>query len=91
VTHHFYGLLEAAGIARLPYKNLRTTFGSRLFEAGVPDQAIADLLDHARTDTTKKHYIASTPQTAEQAIERLVADDQSRSQSRTLRTGVTER
>ena len=84
MTHHFSGPLEAAGIARLPYKNPRTTFASRLFEPGVPDQAIADLLDHARTDTTKKHYLASTPQAAEQAIERLVADDQSRSQSRIL-------
>jgi integrase len=91
VTHHFYGLLEAAGIARLPFKNLRTTFASRLHEAGVPDQVIADLLGHTRTYTTKKHYIASTPQAAEQAIERLVAYDQSRSQSRILEAGVTER
>lgn len=91
VTHHFYGLLEAAGIARLPFKNLRTTFASRLFEAGVQDQVIADLLGHTRTYTTKKHYIASTPQAGEQAIERLVADDQSRSQSRVLEAGVTER
>jgi integrase len=91
VTHHFYGLLEAAGIARLPFKNLRTTFASRLFEAGVQDQVIADLLGHTRTYTTKKHYIASTPQAAEQAIERLVADDQSRSQSRVVEAEVTER
>lgn len=91
VTHRFYQLLDAAGIARLPFKNLRTTFASRLFEAGVPDQVIADLLGHTRTYTTKKHYIATTPQAAEQAIEKLVAYDQSRSQSRALEAGVTER
>ena len=90
VTHRFYQLLDAAGIARLPFKNLRTTFASRLFEAGVPDQVIADLLGHTRTYTTKKHYIATTPQAAEQAIEKLVAYDQSPSQSRVLEAGGTE-
>jgi integrase len=91
VTHHFYGLLDAAGIARLPFKNLRTTFASRLSEAGVPDAVIADLLGHTRTYTTRKHYIATTPQAAEEAIEKLVSYDQSRSQSRALEAGVTER
>ncbi len=61
LTHHFYGLLEAAGIARLPFKNLRTTFASRLFELGVQDQVIADLLGHTRTYTTKKHWSRPIP------------------------------
>ena len=55
------------------------------------DQVIADLLGHTRTYTTKKHYIATTPQAAEQAIERLVTYDQSRSQSRVPEARVTER
>jgi integrase len=75
LTHRFYDLLAAAGIPRLPFKNLRTTFSSRLFEAGVPDRRIADLLGHTRTKTTQGHYIgtAGTSQTpAIDAIEALV-------------------
>lgn len=58
LTHHHYALLERAGIRRLPFKNLRTTFASRLFEAGVSDLEIAQLMGHTRTHTTKRHYIA---------------------------------
>ena len=64
VTHHFYAVLERAGIARVPFKNLRTTFSSRLFEAGVADRVIADLLGHTRTRTTQQHYIATGKPTA---------------------------
>jgi integrase len=59
VTHHFYALLERAQINRLPFKNLRTTFSSRLFAEGVPDRIIADLLGHTRVATTQGHYIAT--------------------------------
>jgi len=72
LTHHFYALLHTAGIPRLPFKNLRTTFSSRLFEAGVSDRAIADLLGHTRTATTHGHYIATSPAQALEAVARLV-------------------
>jgi integrase len=72
LTHHLYELLERAGVRRIPFKNLRTTFASRLFEAGVPDLTIASLMGHARTHTTKQHYIAETTTAAEEAIEKLV-------------------
>lgn len=64
LTHHFYDLLEQAGIPRLPFKNLRTTFASRLFEAGIPDRRVADLLGHTRTTTTHGHYIAAAEEWA---------------------------
>lgn len=73
LTHHLYALLERAGIPRLPFKNLRTTFASQLFAAGVPDRTIADLLGHARTSTTHGHYIAGASQEAAiEAAGRLV-------------------
>lgn len=74
VTHRFYALLEQAGIPRLPFKNLRTTFASRLFEAGVPDRRVADLLGHTRTRTTHGHYIGATDDWAPAiaAVEALV-------------------
>lgn len=58
LTHHAQRLYERAGIRRLDFKALRATFGSRLFEAGVPDMEIAKLLGHTRTHTTKRHYIS---------------------------------
>lgn len=72
VTHRFHELLDEAGIARLPFKNLRTTFSSQLHEKGVPDRIIADLLGHTRTRTTQQHYISTNPEQAVAAIARLV-------------------
>jgi integrase len=75
LTHHFYDLLLAARIPRLPFKNLRTTFSSRLFEAGIPDRRLADLMGHTRTSTTHGHYIATegaAQDAALAAVERLI-------------------
>ena len=74
LTHHHYALLERAGVRRLPFKNLRTTFASRLFEAGVSDLEIAQLMGHTRTHTTKRHYIALGDRHASalEAIEEMV-------------------
>jgi integrase len=71
VTHHFYDLLAAAKVNRLPFKNLRSTFSSRLYGAGVPDRTIADLMGHTKVRTTQKHYIATTPEQAIEAVARL--------------------
>lgn len=57
VTHRLYKLEAIAGVRRLPWKNLRTTFASRLFASGVPDRQIADWMGHTRTKTTQGHYI----------------------------------
>ena len=75
LTHHFYDLLAVARIPRLPFKNLRTTFSSRLFEAGIPDRRLADLMGHTRTSTTHGHYIATegaAQDAALAAVERLI-------------------
>lgn len=72
LTHHFYDLLASAGVQRVPFKNLRTTFASRLAEANVSDRVIADLMGHTRTATTNRHYISTTASSAVDAIERLV-------------------
>jgi integrase len=76
LTHHFYRLLELAGIARIPFKNLRTTYSSLLYAAGIGDPSIARLMGHARTHTTRKHYIATaglSQDDAVAAVERMVA------------------
>lgn len=71
VTHRFYDVCEAAGIARRPFKILRATYGSRLYDAGVPDRTIADLMGHTTTKTTHRHYIHSRPDQLVAAVARL--------------------
>lgn len=68
LTHRLYDLEAAAGVRRLPWKNLRTTFASRLFEAGVPDRVIADWLGHTRRSTTHGHYIDTANGSQERAL-----------------------
>jgi integrase len=74
LTHHAQRLYAAAGIRRLDFKALRATFSSRLFEAGVPDMEIAQLMGHTRVHTTRRHYIALGDRHASalEAIEELV-------------------
>lgn len=92
LSHHFDRLTTAAGIRRLPFKNLRTTFGSRLFEAGVPSRRIADLMGHARERTTQRHYIdtsgAGTTE-AVAAISGLLARESRRESRETVNGGVS--
>ncbi|HET7703883.1 MAG TPA: tyrosine-type recombinase/integrase, partial [Candidatus Limnocylindrales bacterium] len=71
LTHRFYALLAEAGIERLPFKNLRTTFASRLADAEVSELTISTLMGHTRTHTTRKHYIAQAPDATLDAIGRL--------------------
>lgn len=74
LTHRWYDLLALARMKRRPWKVLRATFGSQLFASGVAERTIADLLGHARTHTTQRHYIATGPASVDAiaAIERLV-------------------
>jgi len=74
LTHQLYRIEAKAGVRRLPFKNLRSTFASRLYDLGVPDLTIAALMGHTRTHTTKRHYITTTPAQAVDAVARLVAD-----------------
>jgi integrase len=70
----FHELLAAAGIGRLPFRVLRATFATRLFEAGIPDRRVADLLGHSRSRTTHAHYIGAGEgwESALAAVEELV-------------------
>jgi integrase len=84
VTHHFYALCDKAGITRRPFKILRATYGSRLYDAGVPDVEIAALMGHTRTHTTKRHYIArgtAAQVKAVEVIESLVSQSRNQSQA----------
>lgn len=68
MTHRLYQLEERAGVRRLPWKNLRTTFASRLFEATGNDRIVADWMGHRRTSTTHGHYIDTRDASQERAL-----------------------
>lgn len=75
VTHQFYDLCIAAGVPRAPFKALRATFASRLFEAGIPERRIQDLLGHKpESRVTQAHYIGAGAewQSALAAVEEMV-------------------
>lgn len=72
LLHTWYRLLEDAKVKRRPWKVLRSTFASRLFDEGVADRTVADLLGHQRTYTTHRHYIAGGNTDVTEAIGRVV-------------------
>lgn len=76
VNRHTQALELRAGIRPLPFRKLRSTYASRLAEAGIADLEIARLLGHTRTHVTKKHYIAAgpTPLAALEAVEVLIGN-----------------
>lgn len=84
LTHHFYDLLESAGVRRVPFKILRATFASQLHAAGVSDRHIADLMGHSRTRTTHGHYISTEGADLASAVAQVI---QSPSKSRDRREG----
>ena len=64
-SHQMRPMKEACRIAKIdppvPFKALRTTYGSLLAREGVPLQVIAAALGHADTRITEKHYAHLMP------------------------------
>jgi integrase len=94
LTKHFQLLLERAGLPRMRLHDLRHGAASLLVEGGVHPRIVQELLRHASSRTTMdiySHVSAAQQRDAVDALERMVRDDQSPSQSRVVETGVTER
>ena len=64
-SHQMRPMKEACRIAKIeppvPFKALRTTYGSLLAGAGVPLQVVASALGHADTRITERHYAHLMP------------------------------
>ena len=64
-SHQWRPMKEACKIAKIdppiPFKALRTTYGSLLAREGVPLQVIAAALGHSDTRITEKHYAHLLP------------------------------
>ncbi len=80
-------LCDRAGISPpVPFKALRTTYGSLLAMEGVPLQVIASALGHADTRITEKHYAHLMPNyVADKIRENLPAFSEQKSKVRRLR------
>jgi integrase len=59
VTHRLQKVMARVGITDGDFRMLRRTYASRMFEAGVSDRTIADIMGHTQTAVTHGHYIAS--------------------------------
>lgn len=56
-TLKFYDFLKQAGLSGFTTHSLRSTFATRLYEAGVPSLQIRDWLGHSDVATTEQIYI----------------------------------
>ena len=67
----FYRLVHKAGIKKCSFHTLRHTFATKLFNAGVPINAVSNLLGHAKTSTTLDIYVSLLPSLKKDAIKAL--------------------
>jgi integrase len=71
VTRRFQRLLQAAGLPRLRFHDLRHTTATVLLGAGVHPKVVASLLGHSTIQVTLDTYSHVTPSLAQQAAEVL--------------------
>jgi integrase len=64
-------LLKRAGVEQKKFHSLRSTYATRLFEAGVPLKTVQKLLGHSSLTTTEKIYISVMPKEKHNAADKL--------------------
>ncbi|MDK2933586.1 MAG: hypothetical protein PWP27_1396 [Clostridiales bacterium] len=67
----FYNIIKQVGIPKCGVHTLRHTFATRLFERGVPEKTISDLLGHSSISFTLDTYTHVLPDTKQDAIKVL--------------------
>jgi len=70
-TRRMEAAVEAAGISRISFHELRHTFASHLVNKGVPLAFVASILGHAGTRMVEKHYGHLCPTAEKEAIRKL--------------------
>jgi integrase len=73
IKNAFRGACKEAGIRDFRFHYLRHTFGTRAADAGVPINAIADVMGHADIHTTQR-YTHATDQGRRRAVDAAVVD-----------------
>ena len=68
-THHFQKAVEAAGVPRIRFHDLRTTYASNYAMAGGDIYALSRLLGHSSVDMTTKKYAGLHSRFMEKAAE----------------------
>lgn len=71
VKRSFKTATQVAGIADLQFRDLRTTYGTRMIQAGLALAETSKLLGHQKPTTTYKHYLGIDDSTRQRAIEIL--------------------
>ena len=71
VRRSFLPLLEAAGLPRMRFHDLRHTAATLLLGQGVHPKVVAEMLGHARISTTLDLYSHVTPTMQREATEAL--------------------
>lgn len=68
---HLQAICREIGISVITYHNLRHTYATRLFEAGVSIKTVQALLGHASIQTTQNIYIHVMPATKDKAVQAI--------------------
>jgi len=63
--------IKQPSLAGLTLRDLRSTYGSRLVQNGVPILQVSKLLGHSSVTITEKHYAALSDEGARQAVNTL--------------------
>jgi integrase len=83
--------LKLAGIPYFPIYNLRATFASRLSAAGAPDNFVAQMLGHSASSSILQTYAKAVDEYRRDAIRRLEAFRESRTDSSVTHIEVDRR
>ena len=65
--------LDRAGVSRVPLRGARASAASLLLDMGVSIEVVADILGHAKTVTTRRHYAHTTVEARRAAMDQLGA------------------
>lgn len=71
VTHLFQAKLEAAGLRRLRFHDLRHSCDSLLQAQGVPPRVVMDILGHTTMAMTMERYAKALPEAKQDAARRM--------------------
>jgi len=71
LREQFYRALDAAGLPRIHFHDLRHMAGTRLAEDGVDVKTISTLLGHANSTITRDLYLHTTPRMKRDVADRL--------------------
>jgi integrase len=71
VSHEFRRMVQAAGLAHIPFHGLRHSVATAMLAAGVPLRTVADVLGHSTITITADTYAAVVPELRRDAADAM--------------------